>query len=181
MPGEDGSEGVEGRLRISVDEVQSGDRGMRLARLAVLARELGQRCPCPRSVAQSQLRMHQEMTGLESEGVRCDKLRLALLGGVQCSERLVEPALADMLHPPCEVHEKRGGGVEVCPQRLLGPIEPVLRLLKPALRCGGGAHRRQRDAGDRLGLPAMRLGNGDRLQASPRSRTNERRPPARAR
>ena len=53
-----------------------------------------------------------ELTCQDDGEVRSDELRLVLQCDAKGRKRLVEPALADAVHSPCEMDEKRLGGLD---------------------------------------------------------------------
>ena len=180
--GEGGDENVDRSPRIPLGEVEVGDGGAGLAPLAVLVRELGQRRPGRRHVAEAQLSMHQQLAGQDDRDVRSDELRLVLLDDAKGCESLVKPAPSQALHPPREVDEKRLGGLEIGSQGPFGPRQPVLRLLEPALV----ARRRRRASPARCRRSARPPSHAPRRWRwlrgiVPARPTNERRAAARAR
>ena len=95
--------------------------------------------------------------------MRRDEGGLSSLGGREHAGRLVESTLTEALDTAHQEQEQRGGGLDFRAQRALRSIEPLAAFGDPTLGDVDRRHGRQRHARDRFGLPAVALGDRDRL------------------
>ena len=114
-------------------------------------------------LAHPQLRLDEEVPHEGGVDMHRDEGRLSSLGGREHAGRLVELTLTEALDTAHQEQEQRGGGLDFRAQRALRSIEPLAAFGYPTLGDVDRRHGRQRHARDRFGLPAVALGDCDRL------------------